>query len=272
MLQLATATATVAGALTFGVQDTVLSGSLLAAIAVAGLAGLISFFSPCCLPLVPVYLGYVTGVRGAGHEADSGHEHRAARARVVIGTVLFVLGFAAVFTSYGAAFGQLGNSLLRYQEVLVRVAGALTVAMGLLFFGVLEKLPLLNRTFRPSFAPRAGLMGAPALGGLFAIGWTPCIGPTLAAVLTLSTTSATAGRGALLTFVYSLGLGLPFLIAALSFDRASTSFIWVRSHMRVVTRAGGVFLILVGVAQLSGLWTTAMVGLQGLISGWQSPL
>lgn len=264
--------ANVAGALITGVQDTVLSGSLLAAIAVACLAGLISFFSPCCLPRVPVYLGYVTGVGGSGHGSVSGHESRIARTRVVMGTVLFVLGFAAVFTSYGAAFGQLGNSLMRYQDVLVRIAGALTMVMGLLFFGALDKLPLLNRTFRPSSAPRAGLLGAPALGGLFAIGWTPCIGPTLAAVLTLSTTSATAGRGALLTFVYSLGLGLPFLIAAVPFNRASTSFAWVRSHMRGVTRVGGVFLILVGAAQLSGLWTRLMVGLQGVISGWQAPL
>lgn len=268
MLQLAV----IPVALTTGVQDTVLSGSLVAAIAVAGLAGLVSFFSPCCLPLVPVYLGYVTGVGGDQHGSGSAHEPHAARARIVAGTALFVLGFAAVFTSYGAAFGQLGSSLMRHQDLLVRVAGALTVAMGLLFLGALERLPLLNRTFRPSFAPRAGLLGAPALGGLFAVGWTPCIGPTLAAVLTLSTTSATASRGALLTFVYSLGLGLPFLVAAVSFNRASTSFAWVRGHMRGVTRAGGVFLILVGAAQLSGLWTTAMVGLQGVISGWQSPL
>lgn len=257
------------------IQDAVLSGPILLALAVAALAGLVSFFSPCVLPLVPVYLGYVSGLaEPASGQADIGvgTSGRPRTARVVLGTVLFVLGFSVVFTSYGAAFGQLGRLLVERQDVLVRVSGVITVLMGLVFLGAFTKIPMLAATYKPTATPRVGLAGAPLLGGLFAIGWTPCIGPTLAAVLTLSTTSATAGRGALLTFTYSLGLGLPFLFAAVSFGRSARSFDWIRRHLSLVSRTGGVFLVLIGLAQISGAWSVALASLQGFIGGWQTPL
>lgn len=192
------------------VEATVLSGSLLLALPIAALAGAVSFFSPCVLPLVPGYLSYVTGVSGADLA-------EARRGRILAGTLLFLAGFTAVFVSFGAAFGYAGNALLEYQEPLIRILGALTVLMGLSFMGV---LPGMNREWRLHRRPALGLAGAPMLGVLFGVGWTPRIGPTLAAVQALAFTEASAGRGAVLTVAYCAGLGVPFLVAGLAFRKA----------------------------------------------------
>jgi len=288
-------------------SDIVLSGPLVLALLIAAAAGAVSFFSPCCLPLVPGYLSYVAGVAGSDNSASSGSTgdarstdptstdaetpqtgtsavaHASAgasvatltparRSRTVLGALLFVAGFAAVFTSYGALFGAFGALLVTYQDVLVRILGVGTIILGLMFTGLLWRIPLAGRTFRLGYRPRAGLAGAPLVGMLFGLGWTPCIGPTLAAVLTLATSSADAGRGAVLSFAYSAGLGIPFILAAVSVQRAMTSFGWARRHAQMVMRVGGAMLVVLGLLQVTGLWLLLISRLQGLIVGWQVPL
>lgn len=252
-----------------GVGDTVTAGPVLLALLLALTAGAISFFSPCCLPLVPGYLSYVAGMTGAGASTSA---EGAQRWRVTAGGLLFVTGFAAVFTSYGALFGGAGAALLVHQRTLTIVLGVFTIVLGLAFAGVLERLPMAGRSWRFAYRPRAGLVGAPVLGALFAIGWTPCIGPTLAAVLTLAADSASAGRGAALSFAYSIGLGLPFLIAAFSFDGAVRRFAFARRHARGVMRVGGALLVAVGVMEVTGWWGQLLASMQSLISGFALPL
>lgn len=262
-----------AQAVTGGVGSTVTDGSFLVAAPIALAAGVVSFFSPCCLPLVPGYLSLMTGLTGDElADAARASDGKPQRRRVLAGTLLFILGLAAVFVSYGALFGGLGGALLRHQTLVSRVLGTLTILFGLTFLGTFNRFAFAGREFKMHATPRAGLAGAPVLGVLFGVGWTPCIGPTLAAVLGLATTSGTAARGAALAFVYCLGLGLPFLAAGLAFRRAAAAFAFVRRHYVWVLRTGGAMLVTLGVLQVTGVWLRVMISLQGVISGFVTPL
>jgi cytochrome c-type biogenesis protein len=262
-----------------GVGNLVQSGPLLLAVPVAAAAGAITFLSPCCLPLVPGYLSYVTGMSGTDAERpalagadDSGPG--SPRGRTVLGTALFVLGFSVVFTIEGGAFGGLGVALRGQTGVLTAILGGLTIVLGLLFAGVFDRFPVTGRIMRPSIRPRVGLAGAPVLGVLFALSWTPCIGPTLSAVLTLATTTGSAGRGGVLGFIYGLGLGIPFLIVAIAFQRGARAFEFARRHARLIAQIGGGMLVIVGVLEVTGVWTNTILWMQTHwgISNYQSPL
>jgi cytochrome c-type biogenesis protein len=299
-----------------GIQHLVDSGPLLLAMPVAVAAGAVTFLSPCCLPLVPGYLSYLTGMSGtavegkneaaasadapaasrgsataaagsqaaavatiqlgtAGGSADAaaasvppgaatgtGAPSVAVRGRAVLGTLLFVLGFAVIFTVEGAALGSIGAALGSHIKILTQVLGFGIILLGLMFLGAFDRLTFTGRIFRPQYRPRAGLAGAPLLGAAFGLGWTPCIGPTLSAVLSLGFTTGTTGRGALLAFVYALGLGIPFLIVAFAFQRGVALFGFARRHARLVTQIGGVLLIAVGLLEVTGAWSTAVAWLQ----------
>ncbi|WP_436776959.1 cytochrome c biogenesis CcdA family protein [Yinghuangia sp. YIM S09857] len=237
---------------------TVTSGSILLAVPIALFAGLVSFFSPCVLPLVPGYLSYVTGVSGADLKD-------ARRGRLLAGALLFMLGFTAVFVSFGAAFGYFGSTLLEHQKAITRVLGAVTIVLGLSFMGV---LPGMQREFRIHQKPTLGLAGAPMLGVVFGLGWTPCIGPTLGAVLGLSIDQGSANRGAVLTVAYCLGLGLPFVVAALAFRKALGAFAWVKRHYVWVMRLGGGLLVLLGLLMVTGVWDRIIREMQAWTSGY----
>lgn len=242
--------------------NTAMSGSLLLALPVALVAGAVSFFSPCVVPLLPGYLSYATGLTGVDLE-------QAKRGRMVLGSFLFVLGFSFVFISFGALFGSLGDWLIVYRRQLSVVLGLLTVLVGVALVGL---VPFLQRDLRVHKVPAGGLAAAPLLGVLFGLGWTPCIGPTLSAVQFLAVNEGTAARGALLSLAYSLGLGLPFLAAGFAFRRTLGAVAWVRRHQAWVTRLGGMMLIMVGLLLVTGVWDRWVVDLQSWIGGFVEPV
>jgi cytochrome c-type biogenesis protein len=244
--------------LTSWFSETTLSGSLVLAVPVAIVAGLVSFFSPCVVPLLPGYLSYATGLSGADLES-------ARRGRMVLGSSLFVLGFSAVFVALGTATGALGDWLFVYMREISVVLGILTILVGIAFLGF---IPWMQRDVRVHRVPFVGLSAAPLLGVLFGLGWTPCIGPTLSAVQALAFQEGTAGRGALLSLAYCIGLGLPFILAAFAFRRMLGAVAWVRRHQVWVTRVGGIMLVVVGILLVSGIWDYWVASLRGWVGSF----
>ena len=303
-----------------GLEHLILSGPVLLAMPVAAAAGAITFLSPCCLPLVPGYLSYLTGMSGsaadgraaepaaeparalspavasalagggAGAVAEAGAGTAAVlpatlaaspavstpasvRSRVMLGTLLFIVGFSALFAVEGVAAASLGVTLRLHTAGLTQILGGLIIVLGLLFIGLFDRFSFAGRIVKPGVRPRAGLAGAPLLGVLFGLGWTPCSGPTLSAVLLLGTTSGTALRGGLLAFVYALGIGVPFLIVAFAFQRGVNVFAFARQHARLIMRIGGLMLIAVGVLEVTGAWSAAITWLQvHWLSGYNAPI
>jgi cytochrome c-type biogenesis protein len=332
-----------------------MAGPVLLAIPVAAAAGAITFMSPCCLPLVPGYLSYLTGMSGTtAGAAQRGRKHRGQarsgdaaaaargnvaatasaiavpaaagadwpvagepvagvagagrggrhpvtgavpaagallnaagdnaqagpagaampeRGRVVLGTLLFVLGFSILFALEGVTAASIGDALLTHRQGLTQTLGGLIIVLGLVFVGFFDRFNFAGRIVKPGFRPRAGLAGAPLLGLLFGLGWTPCTGPTLTAVLTLGATTGTALRGGLLAFVYALGIGIPFLIVAVAFQRGVNVFGFARRHARLVTRIGGLMLIAVGLLEVTGAWGSAITWLQvHWLNGYQTSI
>jgi cytochrome c-type biogenesis protein len=237
-----------------------LSGGLLLGAPVALAAGALSFASPCVLPLVPGYLGFVGGVDRTGEKA---------RSRVVLGAALFVLGFSLVFVLTFVVFGAAGYFLVRYQELITRLAGVLVVVLGIVFIGGLGPL---QRRLAPEWRPRAGLVGAPLLGAVFAVGWTPCLGPMLGVIQSLALSAGSVGTAAALAVCYSIGLGLPFVLLAIGFGWATGAVAVLRRHIRGINLAGGALLVLVGVLMISGVWTLAIGALQSSLGGYVSPI
>lgn len=237
-----------------------MTGSMLVAVPIAVVAGAISFFSPCVVPLLPGYLSYVTGLSAA--ELGSNR-----RGRMLAGTSLFVAGFSAVFILTGVLFGAIGNALLEHQTLITRILGAGTVVLGLVFLG---GFGFLQRDLRVHRVPAVGIAAAPLLGVLFGFGWTPCIGPTLGTVMNLAATEGSSARGAVLALVFSLGLGIPFIVAALAFRRMLGAVAWVRRHQLLVIRVGGVLMIVVGLLLLTGVWDSVTADLRQWVSNFGS--
>lgn len=229
--------------------EQIMSGFLITALPVAFIAGVISFLSPCILPLVPGYLSFAAGFS-------------ASRGKVFLGSVLFVLGFSFVFVSFGAIFGGLGNQLVANEAIISIILGLITIFLGFIFLGKFPFAP----TFRPTMKTTGGLIGAPILGFLFGVGWTPCIGPALAAVQTLAFQESSALRGALLSLGYCLGLGLPFIASGVFLDRSVKLRKYLVKRGDLITKIGGVFLIALGLLQVTGLWAQLMNSMRSFIS------
>ncbi len=229
--------------------ETLWSGNLLIALPIALLAGLLSFLSPCVLPLVPGYVAYATGFATS-------------KRKLLLGSTLFVIGFSAVFISYGLAFGGLGSLLAAHSLGITRALGLFTIFMGALFMGLFPFSP----TIRPTLNTTGGIAGAPLLGALFGLGWTPCIGPALATVQTLAFTEASAVRGSILSLFYSLGLGAPFILSGLYLDRSARIRSFLVRRGDLITKIGGAALVVIGLLQVSGAWNSIMISLRSFVS------
>jgi cytochrome c-type biogenesis protein len=237
------------------------NGNLLLALSIALAAGIIAFLSPCVLPLVPGYLGYIGGFTS---QADRPH-----RSRLLLGVLLFVLGFTIVFVAYNWILGGAGYLLKAHLDLITRIAGVLVIIMGLVFIG---QFSFLQRTIKPGWTAATGIAGAPLLGIVFGLGWTPCIGPTLAAVLSLSTNSGSPWRGAILGLAFSLGLGIPFLLVALGLNWVTGSLAFLKRHIRAVNIIGGILLVIVGILMVSGLWQLLMSELGAAVNSGFVPV
>ncbi|WP_051223441.1 cytochrome c biogenesis CcdA family protein [Agrococcus lahaulensis] len=233
----------------------VLSGELLLSVPVALLAGIVSFASPCILPLVPGYLGLMGSLVGE----DGG------RGRLIAGVALFVGGFTAVFVLGTALVGAVSSFLLVWSSLLVRVLGVLLIVLGLVFIG---QMRFLQRVWKPQQLKAGGMWTAPLVGVIFALGWTPCSGPTLAAISALTVTTGSAGQGAVLGLAYALGLGIPFLLLAAGLGWMGSTIAWMRRHVRAINIAGGAMLILIGLLMVTGVWDLIMNEMQGWIASY----
>nr|WP_152424148.1 cytochrome c biogenesis protein CcdA [Leucobacter sp. UCD-THU] len=244
-------------------QHLVADGQLLVASLIAVAAGLLSFLSPCVLPLVPGYLAYV------GSTAGSAPGEKPARARMVLGSLLFVAGFTAVLVAFLAAAGTVGVWLLEWEQLITRLMGVFVIVMGLVFMGLFGAM---QTTKKLRVKPKFGIVGAPLLGAVFAIGWTPCMGPTLTVIMGLSLQQGSVGRSVILALAYCLGLGLPFILAAFGFGWMAQTMTFFKRHIRAVNLIGGALLILIGLLMVTGLWSRMMYALQAVIGGYVTPL
>ena len=245
--------------------ETIYSGPVLAALPVALLAGLVSFASPCVLPLVPGYVGYVSGMAGA--DAQTGKGARASRWRLLIGVLGFIAGFTLVFVAMTVAVSAAGLWLVRWQDLITRLLGVLVIIMGLVFIG---KIPFMQRQRKLPISPKAGVAGAPVLGIVFGLGWAPCMGPTLVAVMALAHDAAAPGRALALVIAYCLGLGVPFIIVALGLKSSKRFMEFLRRHRVGIMRFGGIMLVLIGLALVTGLWTMFTQWLGGFIVNFET--
>jgi cytochrome c-type biogenesis protein len=240
------------------IGNIVANGNIVLALAIALVAGFISFASPCILPLVPGYLGYIGGFTT---EAE-----RPGRRRMLLGVALFVLGFTVVFVLFGILFGTAGLFLKAHLDLITRIAGVIIIVLGLVFIG---QFTFLQRTIRPKWTVATGLAGAPLLGLVFGLGWTPCIGPTLAVINTMALDGGNPTRGGVLALLFCVGLGVPFMLVALGFNWVSSSTRWLKRHIRVINIIGGAILVAIGILMVSGIWHNLLsVWLAGVNSGF----